>query len=50
MDKADRPDLDSPLFTLASVSTKFLKDDAHETVPTPSQGMSLERQVPFVDL
>ena len=50
MAEANKHDLDSPLFTLASVSSKFLKDDAHETVPTPSQGMSPERQVPSIDL
>ena len=40
----------SPLFTLASFSAKLLKDVAHETVPTPTQGMSPERKIPSVDL
>ena len=38
------------MFTLASVSDELLKYVAHEIVPTPAQGMSPERQVPFVDL
>ena len=38
------------MYTLAIVSVKFLKDVAHEIVPTPAQGTSHEIQVPFVDL
>ena len=45
-----KPVPESPLFTLASVSTELHKDVAHETIPTPAQGMSPERQVPSIDL
>ena len=47
--EVDNPVTDSPLFTLASISAELLKDDARETVPTLSQGMSHERQIPYVD-
>ena len=50
MAEAYKPDPDSPMFVFASVSAKLLKDAARETVPTPAQGMSLEIQVPSVDL
>ena len=50
MSEADKPDLDSALFTLASVSDELLKYVAHEIVPTPAQGMSPERKIPSVDL
>ena len=50
MGEVDKPVTDSPLFTLASVSAELLKDATHETIPTPTQGMSSERQVPSVDL
>ena len=50
MAKEYKPDPDSPLYTLASVSAEFLKYVAREIVPTPSQGMSPEIQIPFIDL
>ena len=50
MVEVDIPNPDSPLFTLASVSAEFIKDASPETVPTPAQGMSPEKQVPSVDL
>ena len=48
--EVDKPISDSPLFTLASVSVKLLKDDALETVSTPTQGMSLEGKIPSINL
>ena len=50
MDEVDKLVTDSPSFTLASVSSKLLKYAARETIPTPAQGMSLERQIPSIDL
>ena len=38
------------MFTLTSVLAKLLKDVAHETIPTHAQGMTPERQIPFVDI
>ena len=42
MAEEEKHDPDSPLYMLASVSPDLLKDAAHKTVPTPSQGTSLE--------
>ena len=50
MAETNKPDPNSPLFTLASVSSKLLKDASHETVLTPAQGMSPEGKIPSVDL
>ena len=50
MGELDKPVTDSPLFTLDSVSTELLKYVAHETVPTPAQGMNPERKIPSIDL
>ena len=50
MDEAYKPDLDSPLFTLAHVSAELLKDVDHENVPAPTQDMSPNRHIPSVDI
>ena len=42
MAEADKPDPDSHLYILASVSSKLLKYVARETVHTPTQGMNPE--------
>ena len=36
MAEANKPDPDSPMYTLASVSAELLKDSTCETVPTPA--------------
>ena len=46
----ENPVTDSPLFTLASVSSELLKYVDRENIPTPTWGMTPERQIPSVDL
>ena len=50
MAKAYTPDLDSPLFALAHVLVKLLKDVDHENVPALTEDMSLDIHIPSVDI
>ena len=48
MVEANKPDPDSPLYTLASVSAELLKDAARASIPTLAQGMSHENNFPLL--